>query len=108
VTTPRCVVLNKNILLVVDDDILVVMGDDDSNGVVILLGNRLRLDARLNLASDEVLDELGDGLLVDLGALIKRELLVLGGILDGKSGPLADFEVEVLCVLAKCLCIDGG
>lgn len=108
VTAPGGVELNENVLVVVNDDILVVVGNDDSYGTVIGFGNGLRLDARVNLASEEVVNELANLLLGDLGLLVVGELLVLLGALDSESGPGADLEVKVASVLAEGLGVDGS
>ena len=108
VTAPGSVELNENILLVVDDDLLVVVGDDGGDGAVVLLGDRLRLDGRLNLTSKEVLDEGTDILSVDLVVLVVGELLVLVGALDSESGPLAGLQVEVASVLTESTGVNGS
>lgn len=111
VSAPRRVELEKDILLVVDDEILVVLRNDDSDGAVLLLGYGLGLDARLDLACNEILDEFSNGLLgesLDASLLAKWELLVLLGVLDRKGGPVADFQIEVASVLAERLGVDGG
>lgn len=108
VTAPGSVELNENILLVVDDDLLVVLGDDGGDGAVVLLGNGLRLDGRLNLASEEVLDEGANLLSVDLVVLVVGELLVLVGALDSESGPLAGLQVEVAGVLTESTGVNGS
>lgn len=106
-TAPGCVELNQDILLVVHDDLLVVLGDNDGNRAVLLLRNGLRLDAGLNLAGNEVVDESADGCSGDLSAS-EGELLVLGGVLNSESGPLADLKVQVAGVLAESLGVDGS
>lgn len=78
------------------------------NRSLLRLRNRLRLHARLNLTRQKVLDELADILNSKFLGLAHGELLVLDGLLDGKSGPLADVEVKVLGVLAKGFGVDGG
>jgi hypothetical protein len=107
VAAPGSVELNQNILVGVHDNLIVVLGNNNSDGTVLLLGNGLTLDARLDLASDKVIEELGNLLGGKVRAL-KGELLVLLRVLDGKGGPLADLEVEVAGVLTKVLCVDGS
>lgn len=107
-TAPRSVELNEDVLVVVEDDILVVVGDDGGDGAVVGLGNGFRLDAGLDLTSEEVVDELANLLLGDLGLLVVGELLVLLGALDSESGPGADLQVKVTSVLAEGLGVDGG
>lgn len=77
------------------------MGHDDGHVIVLLLRNRLALDAGLHLAINEILNEVTDFLLRKLLGLIQGELLVLDGFLDGKGGPLVNFEVEVTSVGSK-------
>ena len=111
VTTPWSVELEENIGIAVDDNFLVVLGHNNSDWSLLLLWNWLALDAWLDLASAEVLNELGkelQGKLLDITSLSVWELLVLGGVLNGESWPLANFEVEVASVLAESLCVDGG
>lgn len=105
---PRCVVLDQDILVIVHDNLLVVVGDNDGDRAVLLLGNRLGLDARLDLALEEVADELADVLLGDLLVLGVGVLLVRLGVLDRKGGPLANLQVEVAGVLAKGLGVNGS
>ena len=94
-TTPWRIVFQKNVLVVVDDEILVVVCNDDLNRALLLLWDWFRLDARLRLAVNEVLDEFGNIIMSDLLLLVKGELLVLDGLLDGESGPLVGREVEI-------------
>ena len=44
----------------------------------------------------------------DLLALVEGEFLVFDGFLDGESGPFVGLEVEIACVGAKGLSVDGG
>jgi hypothetical protein len=77
----------------------------------LFLWDRLALDAWLNLASDEVLNELANLLCAEcLGGsrLGVWELLVLGGVLDGECGPLANLEVEIASVLAESAGVNGS
>ncbi len=105
---PRGIKFYKNVLFVVNNDILVVVGHHDLNITLLLLGNILGLDAGIELASHEIIDELANVFRRELLALVKGELLVLDGLLDCKGGPFASFEVEVLGVGAKGFGIDGG
>jgi len=106
VTTPRSVEFDKNILLIVDNNVLVVVGDNSSNRSIVLFWDGLRLDARLDLTGQEVVNKLANMLFSELSALLEGEFLVLGCVLDSEGGPFADFEVQVLCMLAKSLCVD--
>lgn len=110
VSTPGGVELEENILLAVNDNLLVVLGHNNSDWALLLLWNWLALDAWLNLAGNEVLDEFSNLLLAEsLGraGLGVGELLVLGGVLDSESWPCADLEVEVACVLTESAGVDG-
>jgi hypothetical protein len=111
VSAPGGVEFNKNVLLVVDHEVLVALGDDDSGTGLLLLGDGLALDAGLDLAGDEVVNERADSLLADvLGSTLLGvgELLVLGDVLDGERGPAADLEVEVAGMLPESGSVDGS
>lgn len=108
VTAPRGVELYKNIFLVVNDDFLVIVGHHDLNIALLLLRNGLGLDAWIDLARDEIIDELANVLRRELLALVKGEFLVLDGLLDREGGPFVGFEVEIGRVGAKGFGIDGG
>lgn len=108
VTTPGGVKLDQNILLIVDNNVLIVVCNNGSHRSIVLFGYGLRLDARLNLTSQEIVNKLANMLLGELSALLERELLILGCVLNGESGPFTDFEVQILCMLTKSLCVDGG
>jgi len=58
VTTPWCIKFNQDILIIIQDDIIVVLGHDDLDWTFLSLWDRLRLDAWLNLSSNEIRDEL--------------------------------------------------
>lgn len=88
-TAPGSVELDEDILVVVDAiNVLVVLGDNGDDGALLLLGDGLRLDAGLDLAGSEVVDELGNGIVGDLSLLVEGELLVLADLLDGERGEL--------------------
>lgn len=108
VTAPWGVVFEKNIVLIVQNDLFVVVGHDDLNGTLLFLRNRLRLDARVNLAVNEVLHECANIIVCKLLVLVKRKFLVLDGLLDGEGGPLAVFEVQIASVCAEGLSVDGS
>lgn len=108
VTAPRGVELEENILLVVDHKLLVRVGNDNSDRTFLSLGNGLRLDARLNLAVQDVLDELADILSLELLVLVIRILGVLGGVLDGEGRELFGVKVEVSSVGAEHGSVDSG
>jgi hypothetical protein len=111
VAAPWGVELEENVFLVVDNDVLVVLGHNNSDGTLLFLGDRLALDGWLDVAGNKVIDECADVLGADVldGALLgEREFEVLGDVLDSKSGPAADLEVEVACVLAESFGVNGG
>ena len=108
VSTPRGVVFNENILLVIKNNILVGTGDDDRNWALLGLGNRLRLDARLNLAFNNLLDELANILSLQLLLLVIRVLGVLHGVLNGERRELLRVEVKVASVGAEHLGVNSG
>jgi hypothetical protein len=107
VTAPGSVELKEDILIIVDDDLLVVAAHDNGDGALLGLGNGLRLDARVNLSVKDVLNELADILGVNLLGLIVRVLGILAGILDRESRELLGLKVEVSCVGAEELGIEG-
>lgn len=111
VSAPGGVELEEDVLVVVDDEVLVALCDDDGGARLLLLGDGLALDAGLDLALDELLNESANSLLADVldSALLGvGELLVLGDVLDGECGPGADLEVEVAGVLAESGSVDGS
>ena len=107
-TAPWCVELKENILLVVENLSLVVVGNDDGDGTILVLRNGLRLDGRLDLAGNKVINELGDASKVDLLGLVIGVLGVLANVLDSEGGPLANLKVQVTTVLAESLSINGS
>ena len=107
-TAPWGVEFEKNIIIVVQNDFLVIVGYHDLDRALLLLRNRLRFDAGVNLALHKFLDESADLVVCDFLALVKGEFLVLDSLLDSKCGPFAIFEVEVTSVCAECLGINGG
>jgi len=111
VSAPGGVELEENVLVVVDDEVLVALGDDHGGTGLLLFGNRLALDAGLDLATNELLNESADSLLADVlsGTLLgEGVLLVLGDVLDSERGPGANLEVEVAGVLAESGSVDGS
>lgn len=107
-TTPWGIVFHEYVLCIVHDDLVVVVRYHDLNGAFLRFGNRLRLDARLDLAIHKVLNEFGDVVVGELLALVKGELLVLDRFLDGESGPFISLQVEVAGVGAESLCVNSG
>ncbi len=105
---PGGVELYKNVFVGFHYNVFVVVRYDDFDGPVLLFGDGFALDAGLDLAVDEVLDEVTDFFLCELLALIQGELLVLDSLLDGKRGPLVDFEVQVASVGAKGFGVNDG
>lgn len=108
VSAPGSVKFNQDILLVVNDNLLVVAANNNGNRSLLSLGNGLGLEARLNLAVKDVLDELADILGIDLLVLVVRVLGVLGSILDSESRELLGLKVEVTSVSAEELSIKGN
>lgn len=108
VSAPGSVKFNQDILLVVNDNLLVVAANNNSNRSLLSLGNGLRLEARVNLAIKDVLDELADLLGINLLVLVVRVLGVLGGVLDSESRELLGLKVEVASVSAEELSIKGN
>ena len=108
VTAPRSVKFEKNIVLIVQNNLFVVIGHNDLDRALLLLRNRLRLDAGVDLAVDEVLDKCANVVVCELLVLAKRIFLVLGRLLDGESWPFAIFQVQVTSVCAESLGVNGG
>lgn len=108
VTAPGSVELNEDILGVVKNNVVVALGDDDGDGALLGLGDGLRLDGRLDLAANEVVNELLDGLDGNLLLLVEGELLVLGSLLDGESRELVGLEVQVAGVSTESLGVNGS
>lgn len=92
-SAPGCVELDQDVLLVVQDDVLVVVGHHYGDWALLGLWNGLGLDAWLDFAGQVLVDELAHDLLGELVALIKRELLILDGLLNRECGPLPDIKV---------------
>ena len=84
------------------------MRHHDLDIALLLLRDGLRLDTRLELAGNEIVDELANVFGRKLLALVKGEFLVLDGLLNGKSGPFVGLEVEVGGVGTKGFGIDRG
>ena len=109
VAAPRGVVLDEDVLGLIHDDVVVVVRDDNDDRALLLLGDGLALDARLDLAVDEVLDKFGDQLLSKLLVLWEeREFLVLPDLLDGEGGEFVGRQVEIACVGAVGFGVDCG
>jgi hypothetical protein len=108
-SAPWSVELKKNVLVVLHDELIVVLCYNDSDWALLFLGNRLALDARFDLASYEVFDELANLLLAKLFGISLRlvwELLVLRNILNSESWPFANFKVEIATMLTERLGVD--
>lgn len=108
VTAPGGIELEQNIVLVVQHNFLVVVGHYDLNRALLLLWNRLRLDAGVNLAVNEVLDKCTDIVVCDFLVLVKGKFLILDSLLDSESWPFAIFEIEVAGVCAERLGVNSG
>jgi hypothetical protein len=99
-TAPWSIKLNQNIFLVVKHNVFVILGDNHRHWSFLLLRDRLRLDAGLNLAINIVLNKLAHVLLGDLCSA-EWELLILDGILNGEGRPLADLKIQVSGMCTK-------
>lgn len=108
VSTPGGIELDQDILVVVNDQVLVGVGDNDGNGTLLLLGDGLRLDAGLNLAVQDLLDELANLLGINLLRLVVRVLGALDGVLNGECRELLGVQVQVVGVSTESLSIDGS
>lgn len=106
-TAPWGVEFQQNVLAVIQDNLIIIMRNNHCDGTVLLLRDRLRLDAGLDLTVHEVLHKRPDGLLGDLLALVKGEFLVLDGLLNRKGRPCL-LEVQVPSMSTKRLRINGG
>lgn len=107
-SAPGSVKLDQDILLVVNDNLLVVAANNHSNRALLSLGNGLGLEARVNLAVKDVLDELADILGINLLVLVVRVLGVLVSVLDSESRELLGLQVEVASVSAEELSVEGN
>ena len=108
VTAPWGVEFNQDILGVIENNVLVVVSHNDSDWPIVLFGDSLALDGGLDLAGDKVINERADIFLGELLALVVRELLVLGNVLDGEGGPLVSLEVEVSGVGTERFGVNGS
>ena len=84
------------------------MCHNNLNRTLVLLRNRLALDAGLDLSINKVLDEIPNLLLGKFLCLIKGELLVLDGLLDGKGWPFVDLEIQITSVGSEGFCINNS
>lgn len=112
VAAPRRVKLQQHVARRVHDDIGVAVRHDHVRRARGLLGgDRLGLDARRHRAGDEGLDKCrhgGDVERLPRGGAGHRELEILDRVLDCKRGPRADFEIEVLRMLAEGAGVNGS
>jgi hypothetical protein len=104
VTAPGSVELGEDILGVVKDNLVKLASDQGEDGAIVRLGDGVRLEHGLELASEERLDERGNGRGGDFGGLVMGVLERVGHVVDNKRGPLGLEEVEGLGVLSK---LDG-
>lgn len=107
-SAPWSIELNQNIFLVVEDNLIVVLGNNDSDWSILCFRNRLRLDAWIDLAGDEVIDKLANIFSGKLLSLVEGELLVLDSLLNSECRPLANFKIKIATVLSECLGVDGS
>lgn len=108
VSTPWGVEFEENVLVVIDDNILVGVSHHDCDGSFLGFRNRLRLDAGLNLAIKNILNELPDFFGIEFPGLVVRVLGVLLRILDSESGECLRVKVEVSGVGTEHLGINCG
>lgn len=108
VTAPRGVEFKQDILVIVDDKILVAMAHDNSDRALLGLRNGLGLDAGINLAVKDILDEFANLLGVNFLRLVIGVLGVLGGLLDGESGELLGLQVKVAGVGTEQRGVEGN
>ena len=106
-TAPGSVKLQQDILVIVDDKFLVAEANNNGDGALLGLRNRLRLDAGINLAIKNILDELANLLGINLLGLVVGVLGVLGGLLDGKSRELFGLQVQIAGVGPESLRVKG-
>lgn len=107
VTAPRGIELQQDILVIVDDELLVALADNNGDRALLGLGDGLGLDTRLDLALQNILDELANGLGLDLFGLVEGVLDVLCGVLDGKGWERLWLQIKVASVGTKQLGIQG-
>jgi hypothetical protein len=84
------------------------MSNHNSDGSILTFWDRFALDAWLKFARIKLSNEFTNGLLGNLLALLIWKFLVLDGILNGKSRPLASFEIKVASVLTESLGVNGS
>jgi hypothetical protein len=107
VSTPRRVKFDEDVLVIVNDKLLVCVGNDHRDRAFLSLGNRLALDAWVELSGNEIIHELANSFLGEFGA-IKGKFLIFVRFLNGEGGPLANFQIEVSGMCTKRLSINGG
>ena len=107
VAAPGGVELNEDILGVVHDDLLVLLGDDNLDGAVVLSGDLSGLDGGGELALEELLDVLGEGLGGHSLVLGEDVVLTSGAVLDDDTGG-GTRETEGLGVLAPTVAVELG
>lgn len=104
---PWSIELQQNVLGVIQNNVIVIMRNNHLDWTILRLRDGLRLDARLDLAVHKVLNKGANGFLGDFLGLIKRKLLVLDCLLNGKGRPLL-LQVEVASVSTEGLRINRG
>ena len=107
VAAPRGIEFKQDILVIVNDKILVAMAHDNGDRTLLCLGNRLRLDTRINLPVKNILNKFANILGVHLLRLIIGVSSILGGLLDSESRKLLWFQVKVASVGTKQFGIEG-
>ena len=82
-------------MIILQNNLFVVVGYDDLYWTFLLFWDGLRLDARIDLAINKVLNERANIFNCKLLVLIEGELLILDGLLNGECGPLIDLQVQI-------------
>lgn len=107
-SAPRGVELQEDILVVLNDELLVAVGHNGGHRALLGLGNRLGLDARLDLAVKNILDKSADILGVEVLGLVIGILGVLRGVLDSEARELLGLQVQVGGMGTEHLGVEGS
>lgn len=106
VSAPGGVELGKDILGVVKDNLIKLASDQGEDGAVVGLGDWVGLEQGLQSASEERVNESGNGRGGDLGGLVVGVLERVGHVVEDERGPLGLEEVERLGVFSKLDSVD--
>lgn len=105
---PGGIELHENVLIIIDDQIGVGVSNNNSYRAFLSLRNGLGLNTGVNLAIENVLNELANFLSINLLGLIPRELGVLSGILDSEGREFLRVEVEIGSMGTKQLGVESS